>query len=108
MHSPLSYMLGVEMNRVTMKKHPKDLDTSSPKSNKNKRQSRLQSAIDNAAAYHDEVLPDEAASDNDDVRPMEEWGDIVTQRIEDAIRQGHFDNLAGKGKPLNLNRDPFI
>jgi DnaJ homolog subfamily C member 28 len=39
---------------------------------------------------------------------MDEWHDLVSQRIEDAMRQGLFDNLSGRGKPLNLRRDPFL
>jgi hypothetical protein len=39
---------------------------------------------------------------------MEEWADVVSQRIEEAIRRGHFDNLPGRGKPLEVRRDPFV
>jgi hypothetical protein len=34
--------------------------------------------------------------------------DLVGRRIEEAMRNGAFDNLRGKGKPLNLERNPFI
>lgn len=37
-----------------------------------------------------------------------EWRDIVSQRIEDAMQQGDFDNLRGRGKPLNLQRNPHV
>lgn len=40
--------------------------------------------------------------------PMQEWHDIVSQRIEEAMREGHFNNLRNKGKPLNLERNPFV
>jgi hypothetical protein len=36
-----------------------------------------------------------------------QWRDAVSQAIEEAMRQGEFDNLRGRGKPLNLDRDPF-
>lgn len=41
-------------------------------------------------------------------RDLDEWEDIVGRRIEEAMQQGAFDNLPGKGKPLNLNREPFV
>ncbi len=35
-----------------------------------------------------------------------DWTPIVAERkIKDAIEQGVFDNLPGKGKPLNLEQD---
>jgi DnaJ homolog subfamily C member 28 len=40
-------------------------------------------------------------------RSEAEFRDAVSQAIEDAMRQGEFDNLRGRGKPLNLERDPF-
>jgi DnaJ homolog subfamily C member 28 len=39
-------------------------------------------------------------------KSLEEWNDLVTQRIEEAIERGDFDNLPGKGKPLNLETNP--
>jgi DnaJ family protein C protein 28 len=42
------------------------------------------------------------------VRPIEEWCDLVSQRIEQAINEGLFDNLPNKGKPLRLERNPFV
>ena|SRR5947209_19984760 len=32
---------------------------------------------------------------------------IALRKIEEAMERGEFDNLAGKGKPLNLAEDPF-
>jgi DnaJ family protein C protein 28 len=32
----------------------------------------------------------------------------IDRIIEDAIKGGEFDNLAGKGKPLNLDENPYI
>lgn len=37
-----------------------------------------------------------------------EWRDLVSQRIDEAMQQGEFDNLRGKGKPLNLQRNPHV
>lgn len=39
-------------------------------------------------------------------RGEDEWRDFVSQAIEEAMREGAFDNLPGKGKPLNLNENP--
>lgn len=39
-------------------------------------------------------------------RGEDEWRDFVSQAIEDAMREGAFDNLPGKGKPLNLDENP--
>ncbi|MBX3049878.1 MAG: DUF1992 domain-containing protein [Caldilineaceae bacterium] len=39
-------------------------------------------------------------------RGADEWQDFISQRIEDAMREGAFDNLSGKGKPLKLNENP--
>lgn len=30
------------------------------------------------------------------------------RQIEEAMERGEFDNLAGKGKPLNLSADPLL
>jgi DnaJ family protein C protein 28 len=76
------------------------------------RQRRLRSAVDRANEYHEATersgIELEEDNDHDTVRPMEEWGDLVSQRIEDAVRQGLFDGLSGHGKPLDLDRDPFV
>ncbi|GAB4542455.1 MAG: hypothetical protein Kow0063_34460 [Anaerolineae bacterium] len=37
-----------------------------------------------------------------------EWRDLVEQRIQEAMTAGVFDNLPGKGKPLNLIRNPYL
>ncbi|CAN5561903.1 hypothetical protein BH10CHL1_BH10CHL1_21120 [soil metagenome] len=50
--------------------------------------------------------PTVPADDPTDV--IESWNDLVGQRIEEAMRQGMFDNLRGQGKPLDLNRNPFV
>jgi hypothetical protein len=35
------------------------------------------------------------------------WNDLISHRIDEAIRNGAFDNLRGKGKPLAIDRNPF-
>lgn len=41
-------------------------------------------------------------------RTPEQWRDLISQRIEEAMQQGAFDNLPGKGKPLNAAPDPYV
>lgn len=35
------------------------------------------------------------------------WSEIVERRIAEAQEQGEFNDLPGKGKPLNLRENPF-
>ncbi len=46
--------------------------------------------------------------DEEEEHSLEEWEDLVEQRIQEAMRRGDFDNLPGKGKPLRLERNPFV
>jgi hypothetical protein len=41
-------------------------------------------------------------------RAEAKWTDIVGQRIEQAMHEGAFENLPGNGKPLNLNKNPYV
>jgi DnaJ family protein C protein 28 len=41
------------------------------------------------------------------IPPLGRWDTIMDELIEEAMRNGEFDNLAGKGKPLDLSRNPF-
>ena len=41
-------------------------------------------------------------------RTPEQWENFVSQRIEEAMRAGHFDNLRNKGKPLEAVPDPHV
>lgn len=38
---------------------------------------------------------------------MDEWENIAERKIREAMEEGAFDNLTGKGRPLNLEEDPF-
>ena len=40
-------------------------------------------------------------------RTPEQWRDLVSQRIEEAMRDGAFDNLRNKGKPIDPQPDPL-
>jgi len=35
------------------------------------------------------------------------WGEIVERQIAEAQERGEFDDLPGKGKPLDLTENPF-
>lgn len=41
-------------------------------------------------------------------RLPEQWNDLISQRIEEAMRAGKFDNLRSKGKPLNPSSEPHV
>lgn len=40
-------------------------------------------------------------------RALQEWESSVDKTLREAIERGEFDNLRGKGKPLDLNENPF-
>lgn len=47
------------------------------------------------------------AEPKSDKRPRRDWEAVVEKQIREAIERGEFDNLRGKGKPLDLGEDPF-
>ncbi len=71
-----------------------------------KEEDRLRAAREKATEYRN---PQEIIDEHGDkVQSMEEWADLVSNRIEEAMRRGDFDNLSGRGKPLSLDNDPFV
>ena len=38
---------------------------------------------------------------------MDGWDRIVEEKIREAMEEGAFDNLEGKGRPLDLTENPF-
>jgi len=38
---------------------------------------------------------------------MDEWRFIAERKIREAMEEGAFDHLKGKGEPLNMEEDPF-
>jgi DnaJ homolog subfamily C member 28 len=36
-----------------------------------------------------------------------QWSNVMEELIEEAMRDGSFDNLPGRGKPLNLSTNPY-
>ena len=41
------------------------------------------------------------------IPPMGMWDTVMDELIQEAMRNGEFDNLPGKGKPLNLSTNPL-
>ena len=39
-------------------------------------------------------------------RGLNEWQDLVTEKLDEAAARGAFDNLPGSGRPLRLNENP--
>ncbi|KAL6988295.1 hypothetical protein U1Q18_014045 [Sarracenia purpurea var. burkii] len=76
--------------------------TTSPLPNK-KDTDRLSSVID---AVNDRKLPSELRGQRNAVRAETDIVNIVEQRIWHSMEEGHFENLPGKGKPLDLSTNP--
>jgi DnaJ family protein C protein 28 len=53
-------------------------------------------------------LPDEVQSQRSLARREQDRTDLIEQRIQEAMANGEFDNLRGKGKPLPLNANPYL
>jgi DnaJ family protein C protein 28 len=53
-------------------------------------------------------LPRREQDEYEQPRREKGWGDLVEQRIQEAMAAGTFDNLPGAGKPLNLDRNPYL
>lgn len=66
---------------------------------------KLAAAREKAAEYQQHEQP---AEEEEPKTTLEQWADIVTQRIEEAMRRGEFDNLPGRGKPMQVTREPFV
>jgi len=55
-----------------------------------------------------EQTPEEQNSAAPAPRSEAAWNDLISHRIEEATRNGAFDNLRNKGKPLAHERNPFV
>jgi len=38
---------------------------------------------------------------------MKPWESLIDQKIREAMEQGEFDDLSGKGEPIDLSENPF-
>lgn len=50
----------------------------------------------------------EEEDQEEEERTLEEWEDLVEQRIQEAMRRGDFDDLSLKGKPLWVEHNPLV
>ncbi|KAL9269016.1 DnaJ homolog subfamily C member 28-like protein [Drosera capensis] len=64
---------------------------------------RLSAVID---AVNDRKLPPELRGKRGGVRSETDIINVVEQRIWQSMEEGHFENLPGKGKPLDLSTNP--
>ncbi len=75
------------------------------------RQERYQKIRDNLFEHQ---LPDEVEAQTEPQPRSEHMPDdeaqqwLVEQRIQQAMSEGAFDNLAGRGKPLDLKKNPYL
>lgn len=60
-----------------------------------------------AHAYHD-AAADTQLEQRSVWRTPEQWSDLISQRIEEAMRNGQFENLRGRGKPLGPAAEPYV
>ncbi|KAK2983744.1 hypothetical protein RJ640_024097 [Escallonia rubra] len=81
---------------------PSSPNTGSARPNK-KITDRLSGVID---AVNDRKLPPELRGQRNAVRSETDILNVVEQRIWHSMEEGHFENLPGKGKPLDLSTNP--
>ncbi|XP_078182663.1 uncharacterized protein LOC144576230 isoform X2 [Carex rostrata] len=79
---------------------PSSNASSSAQSNQKKLSHRLSAVID---AVNERKLPPELRGRGNAVRSETDIVNVVEQRIWHSMEEGHFENLPGKGKPLNLS-----
>ncbi|KAL7133509.1 hypothetical protein ABFS83_12G145600 [Erythranthe nasuta] len=77
--------------------------SSSSKPNQKVRTDRLSSVID---TVNDRKLPPELRGQRNNVRSETDIINVVEQRVWHAMEEGQFENLPGKGKPLDLTSNP--
>ncbi|CAD5188853.1 unnamed protein product [Musa acuminata subsp. malaccensis] len=66
---------------------------------------RLSSVVD---AINERKLPPELRGRGNAIRSETDIVNVVEQRIWHSMEEGHFENLPGKGRPLNLNPNPHV
>ncbi|KAH9604851.1 hypothetical protein KSS87_005733 [Heliosperma pusillum] len=78
-------------------------ETTSSKQKKKNYAGRLTAVID---AANDRKLPPELRGHRNNVRSETDIINVVEQRIWKSMEEGNFENLPGKGKPLDLSSNP--
>ncbi len=61
----------------------------------------------NALERQPEELPEESKRLNQS-EPISGWDSLVERKIREARKWGMFDELPGKGRPLDLKENPFL
>ncbi|KAL2487301.1 Tetratricopeptide repeat (TPR)-like superfamily protein [Abeliophyllum distichum] len=81
--------------------------SSSAKPNKSNKvtSDRLSAVID---AVNDSELPPELRGQRNSVRTETDIVNVVERRVWHAMEEGQFENLPGKGKPLDLSSNPHV
>ena len=79
-------------------------------SNTNNTNKPKQQSEENRTAPPSEQAPEEEKANKAPApkRTPQDWDTLVNQRIEEAMRNGAFDNLRNKGKPLDTSPDPHV
>lgn len=77
----------------------------SPNRRKQRQQDRLKRLPDRLEAYQ---TPAEARSPKKRLAREKARLALVERLLQEAIENGEFDNLPGKGKPLNLDENPYL
>ncbi|KAI8563194.1 hypothetical protein RHMOL_Rhmol03G0093700 [Rhododendron molle] len=95
---------GVSKPRWASSSSTSNSSTTSPGKNPDKKiTERLSGVID---AVNDRKLPPELRGQRNAVRSETDITNVVEQRIWHSMEEGQFENLPGKGKPLDLSTNP--
>lgn len=88
-------------SRLTFKMHLRGKDDDHQQD-----EHRLQQAREKAQEYRNpSPVIDQAG---DEVAELDEFSNVVSKRIEEAMRRGEFENLRGQGKPMPIDNEPFV
>uniref|UniRef100_A0A7N0SVD0 DnaJ homologue subfamily C member 28 conserved domain-containing protein n=1 Tax=Kalanchoe fedtschenkoi TaxID=63787 RepID=A0A7N0SVD0_KALFE len=71
----------------------------------NNMKDRLSGVID---AVNDRKLPPELRGQRNNIRSESDITNVVERRIWQSMLEGDFENLPGKGKPLDLSSNPHV
>jgi DnaJ family protein C protein 28 len=94
---------GVSKPRRASSSSTTNSSTASPNNSNKKITDRLSTVID---AVNDRKLPPELRGQRNAFRSETDIMNVVEQRIWHSMEEGQFDNLPGKGKPLDLSTNP--
>ncbi|PKA58809.1 hypothetical protein AXF42_Ash000902 [Apostasia shenzhenica] len=79
------------------------LPSAAPQPQHKKLVDRLSAVVD---AVNERKLPPELRGRGNAIRSETDIANVVEKRIWHSMEEGHFENLPGKGKPLNLYSNP--